>query len=708
MAASYFEAFHMGVGNRSVPPRFFFASGEIGGTVTAGAQNLSPDTDQGVTAASAAGSGAMKSALGTAARWKWDAFPSPVNRLMTTTPYRDGFGTFYGAFSYRDPTTGAALWTHAPGGVASIARSQRVNYVNGMWVVEYHDISGGIVALASSADGVVWDAQQIGGVTAVFAPMLYTDRWVTIYALDPTASYTVVGTGAAPTGMTTAADVVTGFYPYTAYDGTGTVVAVPANNASAVWRSTSNGAAGTWATVAQTYHVAGTPYWDGVAYIAGRFVGVGVVYTGSVYDHFIATSLDGATWTYTSTGTSAQRSNQCIASNGSVIVRSKGSTSGPSANQTLYHSTDGLSWTTDATYTSVGSCFIKAAADGSFYRSFYYPSVPPSAKTLYVSSDGVNWTALFPVTCNSFIDADYGPITQPRDQLLQVRTGGGTVWSTVETVHPSVQGMFQRQLGTVRADRDGGIFAAAELTGDFFKWSANGSGWSTTTAQGTIYAKWLNAWFSFTSAGWQKVTVPGLVFTSGLYAVANSRIVTTVATDTAFYQLRYGSAGSGTRGLFTSTDGVNWTQVLTESSANYGGQTITTTNPSWTLSYAKDSKLLGLHGFNSSTSTNRYLTVPAATVGSSVFTIRDTVAGNARPMAADGAFYRMENISTTSTNWVIQFSNDAITWVAMTIVLPVAATLNGASWIVRCGLPLGGEIVRGPRRMTGAGSGGIY
>ncbi|MDL2334636.1 MAG: hypothetical protein QFC55_01215 [Chloroflexota bacterium] len=279
---------------------------------------------------------------------------------------------------------------------------------------------------------------------------------------------------------------------------------------------------------------------NGVAFGNGVWVAVGSI-TGSETDGRIWTSTDGATWTSVATGDALKNTTLVAVSSSGTGFAAVGGSCGQNegcatAGEVFVTSTDGQTWTRQAidpgtccqlqSITTGGPGLIAVGSD--FDAGF--PAVPADA-AVTLSTDGTSWMQ---VPNNSvFTGATMGDVASGTSVLAAIGYGSGKpqIWSSADG--HQWQNVSGSSLGTGQAN---------SLTFGGGKFVAVGSGSQNDVAVWTSDA---------TAQTWTRGTSPG---PGGLNSV--------VASGALFVA---GGKNGNNATLYTSTDGLQWTQTSVDS-----------------------------------------------------------------------------------------------------------------------------------------------
>jgi len=629
------------------------------------------------------GMAALASVEGPALHWGIGTAKSSRQSLLC---YRSRFAyaVDFSGGDLADPADVTAIHFNA-GFLGSVAW-MRYFPSDSIWVAVVNDATAGgnnWYIYRSSDDGQTWQrGTRPGLISAAPTPVCRSaGAWITeidrkIAVGTTPAAFTTTHTTAAGSGVSNFAAIGS------------TVVAAGTGNTERLWRSTDDGA--TWAAVSPTYPTTPSSVasiaWRDVSVVGGRFV-ARVNYPvagGPIHQQYVASSSDGATWTFTAVSTGFYPTlEQRIAADvtGSYAVRYSQLTSGGPL--TEFVSTNGTSWsatgsTVSGSITSTPS--LSPTSDGDIYRAV-------QTGDLQKTSNGSAWTTIAngidlpSATADDRYWFEVGPYVPPRDQLLNRRLGSGT-WSTALTV-PGKTRMTNSHSGPImNGSRNTFTVLAANAreTIDPSAWAREsptyGSSWvslpdslATSGFAGTLavanadntgisgiqiaYAPWLDRWFTFGTGGTTVCTIwdPSDWSSTVITSPGNTRSRITMLTSSALYQLRWGG-GTGDLGMFESFDGVTWTRVLGSVATDFDNRSLT--QGTWTFAYAPEVGLFGLA--QNFSSVVRLLTSSA---GTSPFTVVSSDPANFASLWADGVFYQL---SASSGAGAVRVSEDCVTW----------------------------------------------
>lgn len=655
----------------SVPSKSFHARGDSSDSSVAMTVTTLDSAPSGGTYISP--SPALRWVDGPALRWRQDVHGTRDTVASTLTAQSSTGLCSIRAFDDGDPDTSWSVLMTDNTGTSFVSRG--LWYTNGKWIFARQRTSPSTFhRMFYSDDMRTWSQITTPSSSSGVMALLYTDRWV---ISTSSGTNTVMSTGSTVSNMATygPGDFFTSTgVQFLAYDGSGTVVG--AGEGSALIRSASKGASGTWSTVTPTYPATPTGVsWSGLTYFNGLFIGTGSMTTNTApfRREFRATSPDGSTWTVTTVATGASvlfMQNQAIASNTTCVVWYLQNTGGGFD----YHvSTDGTTWTYTGNYTERDL----NATGGAIYRSRTGTGPYPAYRT----SDGVTWTYVCDTGGDSQARSMFaaGPGRPPDDHVAQIRTPSG--WADNRTWlgrHRNVlgeEGNASNLPGVLaRGHRWGGI----SVSDPTLVRTMTGASWSLTSLPFALaYGPWVKRWVGWSASG-NTVVDDATELSIPQPPVTNTRFSSLVATSTQFVALRHGSTGTGTRGVYTSPDGETWTLVLSDDPANFAGYSITAAT-GWSLAYARDSGVLMMSGWVSGV--RRILTTTDLSSG---FTDQGARGNPEFVIEGDGSFYRVIGATPPIA---LELSLDGVTWTTTTLTSP--ESMYGVfRYVVRTGEPM--------------------
>lgn len=489
-----------------------------------------------------------------------------------------------------------------------------------------------------------------------------------------------------------------------ATDGSGVVITSRVNGAIPVYRSFDDGV--TWASLSlPTVPVGGAGVWDRIVYFGGAFIATVVrVISGTKYCYVARSTDSGTTWAFSllSTTTNSGYTTSILSSSTHLYLIFQQTQS--------FWSSDGLTWNTGATYIpphEVANLTVLA-------NDTLIKCDQTTGNVKYSSDHGATWTSLFniaymyPNPLGGQVQFTTGPMAPPRDWRIEQRNKTGA-WSTVISLPGKSRPAANTTGGRLALPRGSSNGFASQInwfagiapppTNHLLRTVNNGASWITTpvnllgdlatstsfdimmapSSVQLMYASWLDLWFRWFPPTWNTADLcavfdPNAGFARTVYTAPGITLQkTTVMAGSTFYQLRAGP-GSGTRGIYSSTDGNTWTLILSASPVNYGGRDLS--QGVWSFAYATETATFALM---QDFAGKRILTSANPSLG---FTVVNSDSANLTRIYADGVFFQFNPVTA-----VVRTSMDGAVWSSTAITS--FKTGMGENWDFRCtSLPL--------------------